>query len=41
MSIHRADIIMMSSKKPFLLYPRWKKLTLFWLITLTKLKICS
>jgi len=40
MSLRRADVIMTSSKMPFLLYPRWKTLRVFRLITLTNLNVC-
>jgi len=39
MSLCTADVIMTSSKMPLSLYQRWKMLTLFWLITLTKLNM--
>ena len=37
MKLYSADVIMTSSKMPFLLYPRWKKLTVFLIITLPNL----
>jgi len=40
MSLRRLDVIMTSSKMPFLLYQRWKTLRVFRLINLTNLNIC-
>jgi len=34
MTLYSADVIMTSSKMPFLLYQRWRKLTVFQIITL-------